>query len=162
MLLLMSLDLFKSSVRHYTQQHPFTHVPEGLSILRYDGVAEVWFDSLSSAMAIFGHQDYISIAAKDEDNFLDRTKTVLFLSSEPGGFENFMFALRDVRLPDGLLTLISISEDYGIKLCVRLQMISQAIKKTSGRRTGAARPNQNVKRLPWISGKASTEATCVA
>ncbi|HYY29633.1 MAG TPA: hypothetical protein VE860_16945, partial [Chthoniobacterales bacterium] len=50
----------------------------------------------------------------------------------------------------------------GFHVCVWLQMISQAIKKTSGRRIGAARPNQNVKRLPWISGKSPAEATCVA
>jgi len=55
-------------------------VSGGFPILPYDGVAELWFDSLSSDMTTFGHQDYASIVAKDEENFLDRTKTVMFLS----------------------------------------------------------------------------------
>jgi hypothetical protein len=38
----------------------------------------------------------------------------ILVVTTPGGFENIMFALRDVRLPDGLPTLISVSEDYGI------------------------------------------------
>ena len=80
--LIMSLDGFRSHIRHYTQQHSLNNVPGALPILHYDGVAEVWFDDLSSAMATFTHQDYASIVAKDEENFLDRTKTVMFLSSE--------------------------------------------------------------------------------
>jgi hypothetical protein len=40
------------------------------------------FDDLSSAMTTFGHQDYASIVAKDEESFLDRTKTVMLVSSE--------------------------------------------------------------------------------
>ena len=51
-------------------------------ILPYDGVAEEWFDDLSSAVAVFNHQDYASIVARDEENFLDRAKTVLLLSSK--------------------------------------------------------------------------------
>ena len=80
--LLMSLDSFKSSVRRYTQQRPLNNVPADLPVLSYDGVAEVWFDDLPSAMSVFTHQDYTSIVAKDEENFLDRTKTMIFLSSE--------------------------------------------------------------------------------
>jgi len=38
----------------------------------------------------------------------------ILVVTTPGGFERFMFALRDVRLPDGLPTLISVSADYGI------------------------------------------------
>ena len=72
--LVMSLDSFKSHVRHYTQQHPLNNVPGGLPIVPYDGVAELWFDNLSSAMTTFSHPDYASIVAKDEENFLDRTK----------------------------------------------------------------------------------------
>jgi uncharacterized protein (TIGR02118 family) len=80
--LLMSLDAFTSHVRHYTQQHSLNNVPGGFPILPYDGVAELWFDNLSSAMTTLGHQDYASIVVKYEENFLDRTKTVMFLSSE--------------------------------------------------------------------------------
>ena len=80
--LLMSLDVFRSHVRHYTQQHSLNNVPGGFPILPYDGVAELWSDNLSSAMTTLGHQDYDSIVATDEENFLDRTKTVMFLSSE--------------------------------------------------------------------------------
>jgi len=64
----MSLDAFKSHVRHCNHQHSLNNVPGGFPILPYDGVAEV-----ASAMTIFAHQDYASFAAKDEENFLDRT-----------------------------------------------------------------------------------------
>ncbi|WP_426419715.1 EthD domain-containing protein [Bradyrhizobium genosp. A] len=80
--LVMSLDSFTSSIRRYAQQHCLNDVPAGFPILPYDGVAEVWFDNLSSAITAFAHQDYASVVVRDEENFLDRTKTVMFLSSE--------------------------------------------------------------------------------
>jgi len=81
--LVMSLDVFKMHVRHYTQQHSLSNLPEAaFPVAPYDGVAELWFDDLSSVMTISGHQDYASIVAKDEGNFLDRAKTVMFISSE--------------------------------------------------------------------------------
>jgi uncharacterized protein (TIGR02118 family) len=80
--LLMSLDSFTSSVWRYTQQHSLNNVLGDFSIAPFDGVAELWFDDLSSVITMFRHQDYASIVAKDEENFLDRTKTELFLSSE--------------------------------------------------------------------------------
>jgi uncharacterized protein (TIGR02118 family) len=80
--LVMSLDVFKTHVRHYTQQRSLNSVPDGFPVVPYDGVAELWLDDLSSLMTISGHPDYSSIVAKDEENFLDRTKTALFLSSE--------------------------------------------------------------------------------
>jgi hypothetical protein len=36
----------------------------------------VWLDSLSSAIAIFGHQDYVSISAKDEDKLFESVMSV--------------------------------------------------------------------------------------
>jgi len=80
--LVMSLDVFKTHVRHYTQQHSLNNALEGFPVVPYDGIAELWFDDLSSVMTISGHQDYASIVAKDEGNFVDRTKTVMFVSSE--------------------------------------------------------------------------------
>jgi uncharacterized protein (TIGR02118 family) len=80
--LVMSLDVFKTHVRHYTQQHSLNNVPDGFPVVPYDGVAELWLDDLSSVMTISGHHDYASIVAKDEENFLDRSETVMFVSSE--------------------------------------------------------------------------------
>jgi uncharacterized protein (TIGR02118 family) len=80
--LLMSLESFTSAVPRYIQQHSVNNVPGGLPITPYDGVAEVWFDDLSSVLTTFAHKDYASIVAEDEENFLDRTKTAIFLSSE--------------------------------------------------------------------------------
>ena len=80
--LVMSLDVFKTHVRHYTQQHSLNNLPEGFPVVLYDGVAEVWLDDLSSAMTILGNQDFASVVAIDEENFLDRAKTVMFVSSE--------------------------------------------------------------------------------
>jgi len=80
--LLMNLDSFTLSVRRYIQQHSLNNAPAGFPVLPYDGIAEVWFDDLPSALTTLAHQDYASVVAKDEQNFLDRTKTVVFLSSE--------------------------------------------------------------------------------
>jgi uncharacterized protein (TIGR02118 family) len=80
--LVMSLDVFKTHVRHYTQQHSLNNVPEDLPVVPYDGVAELWLDDLSSVMTISGHQGYASIVEKDEENFLDRSKTAMLVSPE--------------------------------------------------------------------------------
>jgi uncharacterized protein (TIGR02118 family) len=80
--LVMSLDVFKAHVRRYNQLHSLDNVPETFPVVPYDGVAELWLDDLSSIMTISGHQDYASIVEKDEENFLDRSKTVMFVSSE--------------------------------------------------------------------------------
>lgn len=80
--LVMSVDVFRTHVRHYVQQHSLSNVPEGIPLVPYDGIAELWLDDLSSLLTLSGHQDYASIVAKDEEKFLDRTKTVVLLSSE--------------------------------------------------------------------------------
>ena len=69
-------------VHRYVQLHP---IPEDVPALRtapYDGVAEIWFDSLADAAAMFTSNHYNMVVAKDEENFLDRSKTVFLYSHE--------------------------------------------------------------------------------
>ena len=110
--LVMSLDSFASSVRRYIQQRPLNNVPGSVPILPYDGVAELWFDNLRSALATFADQDYASIVAKDEENFLDRTKTVIYRPRtcpseelDPAGTSNSM----NVRLTEAEIHAVSMA-----------------------------------------------------
>lgn len=54
----------------------------GLPLAPYDGVAEIWFDSLDDAKALFANEHYRTVAGKDEENFLDRAKTIFLFSYE--------------------------------------------------------------------------------
>lgn len=69
-------------VRRYVQLHPIAEdVPE-LRTATYDGVAEIWFESLDDAAAMFTSEHYKTVVAADEENFLDRSKTVFLYSRE--------------------------------------------------------------------------------
>ncbi len=60
-------------------------IPEDVPALKtapYDGVAEIWFDDLAGAAAMFTSDHYNTVVAKDEENFLDRTKTAFLYSYE--------------------------------------------------------------------------------
>ena len=60
-------------------------IPEDVPALQtalYDGVAEIWFDSLADAAAMFTSEHYYNVVAKDEENFLDRTKTAFLYAHE--------------------------------------------------------------------------------
>lgn len=73
-------------VYRYVQLHPIPdHVP-ALQTAPYDGVAEIWFDSLEDAAAMFTSDHYNTVVAKDEENFLDRSKTTFLYSLEKAIF----------------------------------------------------------------------------
>ena len=69
-------------VYRYVQLHPTAeNVPE-LRTAPYDGVAEIWFANLKDAAAMFTSDHYKTVVAKDEENFLDRAKTVFLYAFE--------------------------------------------------------------------------------
>lgn len=69
-------------VYRYVQLQPIgADVPE-LRTATYDGVAEIWFERLEDAAAMFTSERYNTVVAKDEENFLDRSKTTFLYSIE--------------------------------------------------------------------------------
>ena len=69
-------------VHRYVQLHPVPQDVPSLKTAPFDGVAEVWFDSLEDAAAMFTSDHYDTVFAKDEENFLDRSKTMFLYSHE--------------------------------------------------------------------------------
>jgi uncharacterized protein (TIGR02118 family) len=80
--LMLSLVPFTSLVRRYVQQHPAEGVSNQLPLAPYDGIAELWFDKLSDVLKLIGNELFLSVVAKDEENFLDRPRTAIFISQE--------------------------------------------------------------------------------
>ena len=69
-------------VHRYIQLHTIARDVPALQTAKYDGVAEIWFDSLEDAAAMFTSDHYNTVVAKDEENFLDRSKTVFLYAHE--------------------------------------------------------------------------------
>lgn len=80
--LLLSLDSFTSRVRRYVQQHRRPEVPANMPLLSCDGVAEVWLDQLTDLAELFDSPEYRQVVSADEEKFLDRSKTVLLVTTE--------------------------------------------------------------------------------
>ena len=51
-------------------------------MLPYDAIAEVWVDSLEGAKKLFMSEPYQEEVGKDEESFLDRSKTQFFIATE--------------------------------------------------------------------------------
>ncbi len=69
-------------VYRYVQLQPIPETVPRLKTAPYDGVAEVWFESIEDAAAMFTSEHYNTVVAKDEENFLDRSKTVFLYAME--------------------------------------------------------------------------------
>lgn len=70
------------TIHHYIQ---LRIIPEDVPVLHtapYGQVVEIWFDDLAGAAAMFTSDHYNTVVAKDEENFLDRTKTTFLHISE--------------------------------------------------------------------------------
>ena len=70
------------TIHRYVQLYPIPQDVPALKTVSYDAVAEIWFDSLADAAAMFTSDHYNTVVAKDEENFLDRTKTVFLYTHE--------------------------------------------------------------------------------
>ena len=69
-------------VYRYVQLQPIPETVPALQTALYDGVAEIWFDNLEDAAAMFTSDHYNTVVAKDEENFLDRSKTTFLYANE--------------------------------------------------------------------------------
>lgn len=69
-------------VHSYVQLHTLQRDVPGMATAPYDGVAEIWFEKLEDAAAMFTSAHYNTVVAKDEEEFLDRTKTVFIYAEE--------------------------------------------------------------------------------
>jgi uncharacterized protein (TIGR02118 family) len=80
--LVKSVTEFSRHVRRYVQCHlAKTAVPFGTAG-DYDGVAELWFDSIESAAAAFREPKYLEVIRPDERKFLDLQKCISFVTEE--------------------------------------------------------------------------------
>ena len=62
-------------VRKYVQLQATDDAIPGVESAPYDGVAELWVDSVDDASRWFTSETYNTVVAADEENFLDRSKT---------------------------------------------------------------------------------------
>jgi uncharacterized protein (TIGR02118 family) len=69
-------------VYRYVQLHTIAQTVPQLRTAAYDGVAEIWFATLDDAAAMFTSDHYNTVVAKDEENFLDRSKTTFLYAYE--------------------------------------------------------------------------------
>ena len=67
-------------LRRLVQSHPVSH-PNDLGAPMFDGMAELWFDDLAALRAARQSPEWRA-SSKDEANFIDATRTALFLTEE--------------------------------------------------------------------------------
>jgi uncharacterized protein (TIGR02118 family) len=80
--LVKSVTEFSRHVRKYVQCHlKDTRVPFGIPA-PYDGVAELWFDSVEAAAAAFREPKYMEIIRPDELKFADPERCISFITEE--------------------------------------------------------------------------------
>jgi len=66
------LALRISSLRRYVQSHRLPGLTASFPESRFEGAAEVWYDSLEAALAMRDSPEYLEGAYKDEPNFIDQ------------------------------------------------------------------------------------------
>jgi uncharacterized protein (TIGR02118 family) len=66
--------------RRLVQSHPVRH-PADLRPPSFDGMAELWFDDLNALQAARRTPEW-RMSTDDEANFIDETRTGLFLTQE--------------------------------------------------------------------------------
>ena len=80
--LVRSVPEFMRHVRKYVQCHLVGDaVPLGAAG-DYDGVAELWFDSVEELMNAFNEPRYLEIIRPDELKFVDLSKCISFVTEE--------------------------------------------------------------------------------
>ncbi len=67
-------------LRRLVQSHAVPH-PPGMSPPSFDGMAELWFDDMAALKAATRSPEWRASTA-DEVNFIDETRTALFLTEE--------------------------------------------------------------------------------
>lgn len=69
-------------VHRYVQLRAVDGSIPGITTASFDGVAELWVDTVEDAADWFTSDSYLGVAAPDEDNFLDRSKTQFLYATE--------------------------------------------------------------------------------
>ena len=77
-----SVPEFTRHVRKYVQCHLVGKVVPLGAAGAYDGVAELWFDSVEELEAAFNEPRYLEIVRPDELKFADLTKSISFITEE--------------------------------------------------------------------------------
>jgi uncharacterized protein (TIGR02118 family) len=67
-------------LRRLVQSHPVPHLPD-MAPPRFDGMAELWFDDIAGLEAA-RHSPEWRASSADEANFIDETRTALFITEE--------------------------------------------------------------------------------
>lgn len=69
-------------LRRYTQSDRLDFAIPGFPACPYDGISEIWFDDLATALALPQDPDYRSGLYLDEPNFIDRSRMQLLFTRE--------------------------------------------------------------------------------
>lgn len=76
------LALHIKTLKRYVQSHRLPQQPVGFSSAPYEGVAEVWFDTLETALGLRTNPAYLEGAYRDEPNFIDTSGLAFLLTQE--------------------------------------------------------------------------------
>ena len=80
--LFMSIPVVKGTVRRYIQQHTLPVELPGMPPAKYDGITELWFDSVDDLARCFSDPDYMARVRPDEESFLDLHGCDFIVSTE--------------------------------------------------------------------------------
>jgi uncharacterized protein (TIGR02118 family) len=67
-------------LRRLVQSHPVAHPPD-MAPPAFDGMAELWFDDLAALQQARQSREWRA-SSLDEANFIDETRTAMFLTEE--------------------------------------------------------------------------------
>lgn len=76
------LALRMPTLRRYVQSHRLAEPLPGFDQVPYDGVAEIWFDTLADITNLGQNPDYITGAQADEPNFIELKKLAFLATRE--------------------------------------------------------------------------------
>lgn len=80
--LFAALPEVKEYVRRYVQSYSFQETMPGLPPPIYDGITELWFDTVADIAKVFNSADYMSTIRPDEEKFLDLHACSFLVSTE--------------------------------------------------------------------------------
>ena len=69
-------------VRRYVQCHTLPIALPGMPPPTYDGITELWFDTIEAIGLVFSSSQYMALIRPDEANFLDLAGCGLLVSAE--------------------------------------------------------------------------------
>jgi len=85
--IVQSVPEVEANTVRYVQQHNIGGVPEGVTAAPFDGYAEAWFADMDAVYRVIGSPQWAEVVAKDDENFLDRSKTLVLFTEEKVDFK---------------------------------------------------------------------------